>query len=103
MANSSKKTYVARTGGNSAGQLKSFVERIERLDEEKKAISDDIREIYAEAKGNGWDPKIMRIIVRRRKMAAAERAEQDALVDTYASALGMTAAEADSEETSSSD
>lgn len=92
------KGYVAATGGNSSGALKAFIERIERLDEEKSAIAGDIKEVYAEAKGNGWDPKIMRIIVRRRKMDAAERAEQDALVDTYSSALGMAAPELDADD-----
>ena len=84
-----KKTYVAQTGGNSAGQLRAFIERVERMNEEKKAITDDIREIYAEAKGNGFDPKIMRIIVRRRAMDATAREEQDALVETYSHSLGM--------------
>lgn len=94
--------YQEKVGGNSAGQLKALIERVERLDEDKKALSDDIREIYAEAKGNGWDPKIMRIIVRCRKMAKADRDEQDALVDTYSAALGMLPAE-DDEETEASE
>lgn len=76
-------------------QLRSFIERIERMDEEKQAIVDDIKEIYAEAKGNGFDSKIMRIIIRRRKQDANDRAEQDALRDTYEHALGMAAAPAD--------
>ncbi len=82
-------TYQEKVGGNSAGNLKSFIDRIETMNEEKKAISDDIREIFAEAKFSGFDPKIMRIIIRRRKMDKAERDEQDALVDTYSAALGM--------------
>lgn len=78
--------------------LKSFIERVERLEEEKSELSRDIREVYAEAKATGFDPKIMRIIVRRRKMDAADRAEQDALVDTYSTALGMAAEEVPDDE-----
>ncbi len=75
----------------SNGQLKAIVERIERLEEEKKTISDDIRDVYAEAKGNGYDVKALRTIVRLRKQDANERAEQEALVETYMVALGMLA------------
>ncbi|MDZ4868531.1 MAG: DUF2312 domain-containing protein [Alphaproteobacteria bacterium] len=70
-------------------QLKSLVERVERLEEEKTALAGDIREVYAEAKGNGFDTKIMRQVVRIRKMESHEREEQDALLDLYLSALGM--------------
>ena len=70
-------------------QLRSIVERIERLEEEKKTISDDIRDVYAEAKGNGYDVKALRTIVRLRKQDANERAEQEAILDTYMNALGM--------------
>lgn len=70
-------------------QLKSFVERIERMEEEKANIAADIREIYAEAKGNGFDIKILRALIRLRKMEPHEREEQDALLDLYKSALGM--------------
>ena len=70
-------------------QLRAFIERIERLEEEKKAISEDIKEVYAEAKGGGFDTKIIRQIVRIRKMDASERMEQEALLDTYMHALGM--------------
>lgn len=70
-------------------QLKAFIERVERLEEEKKALADDIRDVYAEAKGTGFDTKAMREIVRRRKMDAAERQEQDAILETYMHALGM--------------
>lgn len=73
----------------SKGQLKSFIERIERLEEEKAAIAGDIREVYAEAKANGYDSKIMRQVIRIRKMDGHERAEQEALLDTYMAALGM--------------
>ena len=70
-------------------QLKAFVERIERLEEEKKTISDDIRDVYAEAKGNGFDVKVLRTIVRMRKQDANERAEQETILETYMQALGM--------------
>ena len=72
-------------------QLKAFVERIERLEEEKKAISDDIRDVYAEAKGNGYDVTALRTIVRLRKMETTERQERQAILDTYMHALGMAA------------
>jgi uncharacterized protein (UPF0335 family) len=70
-------------------QLKAFVERIERLEEEKKAISDDIRDVYAEAKGNGYDVKAMRAIVRLRKQDKDERIEYEAVLETYMHALGL--------------
>lgn len=70
-------------------QLRLFIERIERLEEEKKAISDDIRDVYAEAKGNGYDVKALRTIVRMRKQDANERAEQETILETYLQALGM--------------
>ena len=71
-------------------QLKAIVERIERLEEEKKTISDDIRDVYAEAKGNGYDVRALRMIVRLRKQDAGERAEQETILETYMQALGMT-------------
>lgn len=74
----------------SAGQLKSIIERIERLEEEKKALSEDIRDVFAEAKANGFDPKILRKIVSIRKQDLSERQEQDALLETYMAALGMS-------------
>jgi uncharacterized protein (UPF0335 family) len=70
-------------------QLKSLIERVERLEEEKAALTADIREVYAEAKGTGFDTKIMRQIVRLRKLDTAERQEQDAILDLYRSALGI--------------
>ena len=70
-------------------QLKAFVERVERLEEEKKAISDDIRDVYAEAKGNGFDVKALRTVVRLRKQDVDERKEQEAILETYLHALGM--------------
>jgi len=72
-------------------QLKSVIERIERLEEEKKATSDDIRDVYAEAKGNGFDIKALRSIVRLRKLDTDERREQQEVLDTYLHALGMVA------------
>lgn len=80
---------MTKTGGVTGAQLKSIIERIERLEEERKELGADVREIYAEAKGNGYDPKILRMIIRLRKMNPADRAEQDALLDTYKSAIGM--------------
>jgi uncharacterized protein (UPF0335 family) len=70
-------------------QLKAFVERVERLEEEKKALADDIRDVYAEAKGNGFDVKTLRVVVRLRKQDINERKEQDAILETYLHALGM--------------
>ena len=70
-------------------QLKAFIERIERLEEEKKATSDDIRDVYAEAKGTGFDTKALRTIVRLRKLDTDERREQQEVLDTYLHALGM--------------
>lgn len=69
--------------------LKAFVERVERLEEEKKAIADDIRDVYAEAKSNGFDVKALRAIIRLRKQDTSERLEHEAIIDTYMHALGM--------------
>ncbi len=80
---------MAESGGIAAAQLKSIVERIERLEEEKKALGDDIRDVYAEAKANGFDTKTLRTVVRLRKQDRAEREEQEALLDLYLHALGM--------------
>jgi uncharacterized protein (UPF0335 family) len=70
-------------------RLRLLIERIERLEEEKKGIADDIRDVYMEAKAVGYDPKIMRQIVRLRKMKPDDRSEQDMLLETYKAALGM--------------
>lgn len=70
-------------------QLRTIVERIERLEEEKKAFADDIKDVYAEAKANGFDTKTIRTVVRLRKIEPAVRMEQDAMLDLYLSALGM--------------
>jgi uncharacterized protein (UPF0335 family) len=72
-----------------AGQLRAFIERIERLEEEKKTISDDIKEVFAEAKGTGFDTKAMRTIIRLRKKDQAERQEEETILDLYKAALGM--------------
>lgn len=72
-----------------AGQLRSFIERIERLEEEKKTIADDIKEVFAEAKGTGFDTKAMRTLIRLRKKDQAERQEEEAILDLYMAALGM--------------
>jgi uncharacterized protein (UPF0335 family) len=70
-------------------QLRLFMERIERLDEEKKGISDDMRDVFSEAKSQGYDTKIMRQILKLRKMEPHDRAEMEALLDVYKSALGL--------------
>jgi uncharacterized protein (UPF0335 family) len=70
-------------------QLRLFIERVERLEEEKKGIADDIRDTYNEAKSQGYDPKIMRQIVRLRKMPIHDRKEMEAILDVYKSALGI--------------
>ena len=75
-------------GNVSADQLRLFIERIERLEEEKKGIADDVKDVYAEAKANGYDTKTMRSIVRLRRMEKNARDEMDALLDTYRTALG---------------
>jgi uncharacterized protein (UPF0335 family) len=72
-----------------AGQLKSIVERIERLEEEKKAVAEQIKEVYAEAKANGFDAKTLRKVVSLRKRSTEERQEEEALLDLYLHALGM--------------
>ena len=88
---------MAEIGHNSAStrfakdQLKAFVERIERLEEEKKTTQGDIREVYAEAKGTGFDVKALRRIVQLRRQDASKRAEEQAVLDTYLHALGMLA------------
>jgi len=70
-------------------QLRSLVERVERLEEERAALSADIREVYSEAKGVGFDTRIMRQVVRLRKLDRADRQEQEAILDLYLAALGM--------------
>ena len=80
---------MADTRGIAGDRLRSFIERIEQLEEEKAALTADIREIYAEAKGGGFDAKVMRQIVRLRRMDAAERQEHEALLDLSPQAIGL--------------
>lgn len=80
---------MAKQGGIAADRLKSFVERIERLEEERAALGADVREVYSEAKGGGFDTKIMRQIMRLRKLDRAQRQEQEALLDLYKRALEL--------------
>jgi len=80
---------MAEVGGIAADRLRQFIERIERLEEERKALGADIREIYSEAKAVGFDTKIMRELVKLRKLNSAEYQEQEALLETYKHALGM--------------
>jgi uncharacterized protein (UPF0335 family) len=80
---------MKKTGGIAADRLRSFLDRIERLEEEKAGLTADIREVYAEAKGSGFDSKVMRQIVRLRKMDSADRQEQEALLDVYRRAIGL--------------
>ncbi len=80
---------IASTGV-AADELRQFIERIERMEEEKRAIAADIKEIFAEAKGRGFDTKAMRTIVRLRAQDAQERQEAEAILDLYMQAIGMT-------------
>jgi len=85
-----RKTEVEDSAASlSAGQLKAFIQRIEKMEEDKVALMADIREIYSEAKGSGFDPKIMRQVIRLRKMEDQERVEQRELLELYQSVLGM--------------
>jgi uncharacterized protein (UPF0335 family) len=89
------KNEIAEAGHNStavdAGHLRAFIERVERLEEDKRALADDIREVYLEAKGNGYDIKIMRRVVALRRMDRDKRKEEEAILDLYLSALGELA------------
>ncbi|MBA5778161.1 DUF2312 domain-containing protein [Stappia sp. F7233] len=80
---------MSNHGGVAADQLRAFVERIERLEEEKKVISDDIKDVYAEAKGNGYDVAVLRKVISLRKKKPHEREEEEAVLDLYIHALGM--------------
>ncbi|MDR1008787.1 MAG: DUF2312 domain-containing protein [Rickettsiales bacterium] len=80
---------MAKTGGVDAAQLKGFMDRVERLEEEMTQIRTDVREIYAEAKDFGYDPKIMRTILRLKKLDEADRSELDELTETYRTALNV--------------
>ena len=74
--------------GNTDDMLRLLIERIERMEEEKKGVSDDIRDVYSEAKAHGYDVKILRAVIRLRKMEKNERAEYEVLLETYMNALG---------------
>lgn len=80
---------MTKTGGIEASKLKSYIERIERLEEDKKGIADDVRDVFAEAKANGFDTKTMRQILKLRKMKANERTEAEYMLDLYKRALGL--------------
>ena len=80
---------MTEVGGIAVERLRSLVERIERLEEEKKALADDIKEIYAEAKSSGFDTKVLRQVIRQRKIDARELEEQETILDLYRRALGM--------------
>ena len=80
---------MADVAGIAGDRLKSFIERIERLEEEKAALAADIRDVYAEAKGGGFDLKVLRQVIRLRRMSSADRQEQETLLDVYKRALGM--------------
>ncbi|MGV6801702.1 MAG: DUF2312 domain-containing protein [bacterium] len=81
-------TIATGTGTVAADRLRGFIERVERLEEDKAAIMEDIKQVFAEAKGEGYDTKIMRQVIRIRKMDRSDRQEQEALLDLYLSALG---------------
>ncbi|KZK97307.1 MULTISPECIES: DUF2312 domain-containing protein [unclassified Pseudovibrio] len=80
---------MSNAGGVAADQLRAFIERVERLEEEKKVLADDIKDVYAEAKGNGFDVKVMRKIISLRKRKPHEREEEESILDLYLHALGM--------------
>jgi uncharacterized protein (UPF0335 family) len=80
---------TTENGGSADDRLRLLIERIERLEEEKKGIGDDIKDVYNEAKATGYDAKVMRIIVRLRKMKPDDRREQECVVETYKNALGI--------------
>lgn len=84
-----KSGHNSGPAGFAADELKTFVERIERLEEEKSTIQDDIKDVYAEAKGTGFDVKILREVIRIRRQDKAEREEREAVLDMYMQALGM--------------
>ncbi len=80
---------MTTVGGISGDYLKGYIERIERLEEEKATLAVDIRDVYAESKGNGFDVKILRTIIRLRKLSKPEMEEQETLIELYKSAIGM--------------
>ena len=88
-SSSSKESDIIPVGGNSGARLKSFVERIVRLEGEKKSLGEDVRDVYTEAKSVGFDTKILRKVVKRSQMDAQKRAEEDELLDMYEHALSQ--------------
>lgn len=86
------------TGGIAGKQLKSIIERVERLEEEKKALADDIKDIFSEAKANGFDVKTIKAVIKIRKLDKAEREESEALLDMYLHAIGMAPDTSEDEE-----
>jgi uncharacterized protein (UPF0335 family) len=89
MVKRGKRGIMPDVGGIAGPQLKSLIERIERLEDEKRALGEDIKEVYAEARGNGFEPKIMRQIIKIRKMDKDEHDEQETMLDLYKRALNM--------------
>ena len=87
----SREDFMADVGGIAGAQLRSYIERVERLEEEKAALAADIREVFAEAKATGFEPKVMRQIIKLRKLDQADRQEQEALLELYLAAIGMGA------------
>jgi uncharacterized protein (UPF0335 family) len=85
----SRENFMADVGGIAGAQLRSLIERVERLEEEKAALAADIREVFAEAKATGFEPKVMRQIIKLRKLEQADRQEQEALLELYLAAIGM--------------
>ena len=81
---------MAQVGGIAGEQLRAFIERIERLEEEKKDVQEQIKEVFSEAKGSGFDTRIMRQLLRLRKLRDADRSEQEELLEIYKSAIGMS-------------
>ena len=84
-----REPQIGDNSGAADDRLRLLIERIERLEEEKKGVADDIKDVFAEAKAVGYDPKIMREIIKLRKMKPDDRRERDMLIDTYRSAMGM--------------
>jgi uncharacterized protein (UPF0335 family) len=93
-----KEKQMVKQGGVESTKLKSYIERIERLEEEKAGLGADVRDVFAEAKSNGFDTKTMRQVLKLRKMKANERTEQEYMLDLYKRALGMEATFDDEEE-----
>ena len=89
---------MVKTGGVESTKLKSYIERIERLEEEKQGLAGDVRDVFSEAKSNGFDVKTMRQVLKLRKMKSSDRTEQEYMLDLYKRALGMDSSFDDNEE-----